>query len=324
MAGPKKLLILLALFGVLGGVGWWQRRPVMAWYYVKQLGQASEENRDGWTANVISLDEAAIPSLLTALDNADKKASANLETALLGLLNDWGPGDARSENLLRELNARFGSKAVILRLAGMLVEKRPTGPWLVKSREWALEGMLSKDAATRAAAVQIVLRTPFRKETTLLAEVVPLLKDSSVQVRKTALVALGTARELVSDDELITLLHDSNDEVQNLCELALRRRGLQETHIRMARLISDDRPSARLEVLQLLLHAEDIDPGVWLQRLCQDASPAVRAAAVRAAVAQSQVDMRPCLREMAQKDASPTVRQLAGYYLYRAKPNVDN
>ena len=188
----------------------------------------------------------------------------------------------------------------------------------------ALEGLRSEDAVTRVAAIQIVLRTPFRKETALLAEVVPLLGDSAAQVRKTALVALGSAQELVSDDELITLLHDASDEVQNLCELALRRRGLTESHIRMARLVSDDRPSTRLEVLQLLLHAEDIEPGVWLQRLCQDSAPAVRAAAIRAAAAQSRVDMRPCLLEMSQKDTSPTVRQLAGYYLYRAKPNVDN
>jgi hypothetical protein len=324
MASPKKLLVLLALIGILGGVGWWQRRPVLAWYCVKQLGQANEESRSDWAAHVISLDEAALPSLLTALDSADEKASANLETALIGLLNAWGPGDARSENLLGELTSRFGSKAVILRLAGLIVENAPKGPWLVKSREWALEGLRSEDAATRAAAIQIVLRTPFRKQTALLAEVVPLLGDSSAQVRKTALVALGPARDLVSDDDLITLLHDTNEEVQNLCELALRRRGLQETHIRMARLISDDRPCARLEVLQLLLHAEDIEPGVWLQRLCQDPAPAVRAAAIRAAVAQSQVDMRPRLLEMSQTDASPTVRQLAGYYLYRARPNVDN
>ena len=76
MARPKKLLVLLVLMGILGGVGWWQRRPVLAWYCVKQLGQANEENRGDWAASVVSMDEAALPSLLTALENADEKASS--------------------------------------------------------------------------------------------------------------------------------------------------------------------------------------------------------------------------------------------------------
>jgi hypothetical protein len=107
--------------------------------------------------------------------------------------------------------------------------------------------------------------------------------------------------------------------VQNLCELALRSRGLTESHILLARLISDDRPSARLQVLRHLRDASDLDVGLWLRRLCQDSAPAVRAAAVRAAAAQSDVDLRQCLDEMAREDSSPTVRQLAGHYLSRVR-----
>jgi hypothetical protein len=150
--------------------------------------------------------------------------------------------------------------------------------------------------------------------------VVPLLKDDAALVRKTALLAVGPARELVSDDDLLALLHDPDEEVQSLCELALRGRGLSETHISLARLIGDARPAARLQVLDHLREAGDLEPGVWLRRLCQDPAPAVRAAAVRAAVAQSHIDLRPCLSEMAQQDPSPTVRQLARHYLTRYQP----
>ncbi len=133
-------------------------------------------------------------------------------------------------------------------------------------------------------------------------------------------IALGPAPELVSDDELLPLLHDPDEDVQNLCELALRSRGLQENHIVLARLISDTRPTARLQVLQHLRDATDLEPGVWLRRLCQGPEPAVRAAGIRAASAQSEVDLRSCLQEMAEQDPSPTVKQLAQIYLARPRP----
>src|SRR5207249_14769 len=139
-----------------------------------------------------------------------------------------------------------------LQLAVALVERVPHGQWLEVCRALALSGLAAPEAATRVAAIQLVLRPPLRQENDVLARVVPLLKDSTAMVRKTALVALGPARELTSDDELLPLLHDPDEDVQNLCILALRSRGLQENHILLARLISDERPSARLKVLEHL------------------------------------------------------------------------
>jgi hypothetical protein len=367
----KKLVVALTILGLLAGAAWWQRKPFLAKYYVQQLGQADEANRDGWVAGVIGLEEAALPALLKALENADKRTCDNLEFALVGLVRGWGPADPRSQMLLEQLAVRFDSlngyakisvlqipiallqknpekktlppaltrlagemltvaakskelRVSALRLAGALVEGVPHGQWLDLCRGLALQGLAATDADTRVAAIQLILRPPLRQETDVLARVVPLLKDSAVQVRKTALVALSPAADLVSDDDLLPLLHDPDEEVQNLCELALRSRGLQESHILLARLISDDRPAARLQVLQHLGDATDLEPGVWLRRLCQDPAPAVRAAAVRAAVAQSQVDLRTCLHEMAQQDPSPTVRQLAGHYLNRPRSKSDD
>jgi hypothetical protein len=97
---------------------------------------------------------------------------------------------------------------------------------------------------------------------------------------------------------------------------------LSENHILLARLISDERASARLEVFEHLQHASDLEPGVWLRRLSQDASPAVRAAAIRAAMSQTRVDLRPRILEMAQRDPSPTVRHMAQHYLSR-RPTKD-
>jgi HEAT repeats len=371
MLTRKNLVVALAILGLLGGIAWWQRKPLLARHYVQRLGQADEANRESWAASVIALDEAVVPSLLAALESADNKTCANLEFALVGLVRNWGPDDARSQALLEQVALHFGSlnegaknsvlqipivllnktpekrnlpplvtrlagdllsaaaeakglRVSVLRLAGALVEQVPHGQWLDLCRELAVKGLGASDVEARVAAIQLVLRPALRQENDLLAKVVPLLKDSVPSVRKTALLALGPAKDLISDDDLLPLLHDADDEVQNLCELALRSRGLQENHILLARLISDEQPSARLQVLEHLREATDLEPGVWLQLLCHDSSPAVRAAAVRAVASQPQVDLRNCLHEMAQQDPSPTVRQLAGHYLNRSRPKTDD
>ena len=363
----KKLVVALAMLGFLGGIAWWQRKPLLANHYVQRLGQADEANRESWVARVIALEEAAVPPLLAGLECADNNTCDNLVGALVGLVRNWGPDDPRSQDLLEQAAARFPAlptpgkistleipiallqrtsknkivppaitrltgdlltaaaqsremRVSALHLAGALLERVTPGQWLDICRELAAQGLGATEPPTRVAALQLMLRPPLRQENDLLAKVVPLLKDPIVMVRKTALVVLGPARDMVKDDELLVLLHDPDDEVQNLCELALRGRGLQANHILLARLISDERPSARLQVLQYLAETPDLEPGVWLQRLCQDTSPAVRAAAVRAAAAQTQVDLRPCLYEMAQQDPSLTVRQLAGHYLQRSHP----
>src|SRR5262249_25530542 len=115
------------------------------------------------------------------------------------------------------------------------------------------------------------------------------------------------------------LLHNEDPEVSRLCETALRSRGLQDNHLMLARLISDDRPAARLEVLQHLGQARDLDPAVWLRRMGQESAPAGRAAAIRAASQQPQADLLDHVRDMAQNDPSPTIRQLAGHYLSRKR-----
>jgi hypothetical protein len=365
----KRILVTSALLALVAGAGWWQRRPLLARYYVHQLGQADETSREKWLACVVGLDEAAVPSLLASLADADQQVSDNNVSALVGLAAAWGPDDARSQALLEKLTAQFESlngfaqngalqiavvllrktpqpqnvptpvtrlagnllsaaikfealRVVALHLAGCLLERAPD-QWRDECRRLAMEGMGAVVASTRLAAIQLVLRPPLRQDSGVLAKCVPLLKDRAVPVRKAALLALSAARELVSDDDLLPLLHDSDNNVQSVCELTLRSRGLSDTHILLARLISDPRPMARLEVLQHL-HAADLEPGVWLRRLCQDPAAAVRAAAVRAAGSQSQIDLRDCLSDIVRQDTSPTVRQLAEYYLSRSRPVTAN
>jgi len=81
--------------------------------------------------------------------------------------------------------------------------------------------------------------------------------------------------------------------------------------------MTDREPHARLQAMDLLRGADDLEPEplVWLRRLSHDPSPAVRAAAVRAAAELSAGNFRDRIEQMAQDDPSPTVRQIAQHYI---------
>jgi HEAT repeat protein len=149
----------------------------------------------------------------------------------------------------------------------------------------------------------------------LVDQAVPLLRDPVPEVRRAAMLALGPAPEMVATDDLLHWLHDSDAKVRTLCETALRGRGLREDHLRLGRLITDPQPKVRLQVPENLHRTQELDPGVWLRRLSHDPVPAVRAAAIRSATEQPMVDLRDRIEQMVQNDPSPTVRQVARYYL---------
>jgi HEAT repeat protein len=156
------------------------------------------------------------------------------------------------------------------------------------------------------------------------AAITRFLDDPEPLVRREAILAVGSLPAVVATDDLVYWLHDPDGEVRRICEAALRGRGLQHDQIRLARLITDRQPSVRLEVLNDLISA-DVEPGVWLRRLTQDQAPAVRVAAMRAAVdspLSQLVDINDRIGQMAQSDPNPTVCQLARFYLSYPKQRV--
>ncbi len=151
--------------------------------------------------------------------------------------------------------------------------------------------------------------------TEVLEEAATLLGDESPLVRRAALVAVAEARDIVHDDQLLPCLHDTDPEIRRLCEQVLIARGLRREYIELGRLLTDAKPSKRLQVLDRLRESTELDPGLWLRRLSHDPSPSVRVAAIRAMTQQSFVDLSERIDDMARNDATPTVRQLARYYL---------
>jgi HEAT repeat protein len=171
------------------------------------------------------------------------------------------------------------------------------------------------DPATRVLAIRLALYPGMD----LLEDIVPLLGDPSVEVRRATVVVVGPAEQAVRDEALLPCLHDPDSEVRRLSELALRGRGLRPEHVKLGRTLTDPDPTVRLQVLDLLRRTPDLDAGIWLRRLSHDPSPAVRAAAMRAMCQQSSVDLTDRIDQMARNDPSPTVCLLARYYLKSAR-----
>ncbi len=208
-----------------------------------------------------------------------------------------------------------GVRLRALALAEKLIEANAGwGPDIF--RAVVVKGLAETDPECRVRAVHLTLHAALRKDTDLQRKVVPLLRDDTAEVRRAALLAVGLAEQVIAEDDLLPLLHDPDAEVRRLCEGALRARGLEASHLKLARLISSRRAEDRLKVVQHLQEAEDLDPGVWLKRLSQDADLAVRFAAM-ATADRLGVELGERLLQMRDGDPSPTVRQWAAYYLQR-------
>ena len=207
-----------------------------------------------------------------------------------------------------------------LALCGSLVKEERRPDVVACCRELVRRGIQDSEADNRALAARLAALTQIN----LLPEVAPLLDDVSPAVRQVAMLVVGPAPEAISTDDLLRSLHDTNEDVRRLCEAALRDwRGLRHEDIALGRLISDPKPGVRLQVLENLGRARDLEPGVWLRRLSHDPVAAVRAAAIRSAGEEMQIDLSDRIRQMAQNDPSPTVRQLAQFYLARQVPASD-
>jgi HEAT repeat protein len=175
---------------------------------------------------------------------------------------------------------------------------------------WVERGVHHPSVEIRLRAIQVAMRA----EVQHLEPVRLLLNDAAPEVRHAALLALSGATDILSDDELLYLLHDPDAEVKRLCRTTLRGRGLREADVQLGRLFASPQPADRLQLLSLLYDDGELDIATWLQRLSRDPCPAVRAAAARSAGEQQVVAMQKRLAEMASSDPDLTVRPIAKFH----------
>jgi len=272
------------------------------------------------------LDDPRRAALAQQLAEAFGRFSLTGQAATVELLADWVPAEPTAPVppdvmacLLRLLplasrSPDGGVRGAGLELAAAILRGDNPDEVATGCREWIRRGFQDGAAANRAQAARLAARP----EVDLLPQIVPLLDDPDPGVRKAALLAVGPAPDAITTDDLLRSLHDPDEDVRRLCEAALKEcRKLSNDDVTLGRLISDSRPGMRLQVLDKLRQARDLEPGVWLRRLSHDPAPAVRAAALRAAADERRTDLSERLQQMAQSDPSPTVRQLAQYYLTR-------
>jgi hypothetical protein len=286
----------------------------------ENLSKALQALADNW-----GLENSRTVSLSVRLANAFSGMSAAGQVQVLKLERGWFSIRDDDAPRLIEISHQASRllvpavqsdnspvRAMALALAEKLMIRETLEQKILEDcREMARAGLTDAEPNNRVLAIKLAQIPTLN----LLIEVVPCMRDQSVVVRRAAILALGPAPEVINDDTLFYWLSDPDIEVRELCEVALRGRGLQDHHIRLARIMADPRPTVRMQVIETIDQALDLDPGVWLRRLSHDPSPAVRAAAARAAAGQSQVDLSDRIDQMAQTDPSPTVQQVARYYL---------
>jgi hypothetical protein len=206
-----------------------------------------------------------------------------------------------------------------LELCGILLSQPDGSDVLRPGQDLIRAALHGGTVENRLRAIRLTLHPGMAD---LLEQVVVLLNDESPLVRRAALLTVGPARGAIHDDQLLPCLHDPDAEVRRLCEVALGGRGLRPEYVELGRLLTDPQPATRLRVLDCLRGSTELDPGLWLRRLSHDPSPSVRVAAMRAMTQQTFVDLSDRLDQMARTDPSPTVSQLAQFYLNCPRPRA--
>jgi HEAT repeat protein len=199
-----------------------------------------------------------------------------------------------------------------LELCAVLLAQPQGMEALSAGRDVVRNCLTSNSANTRMRAVELALYPGMD----VLEQVVPLLNDPEVEVRRRAMTAMENAKYVV-DDALLPSLHDSDPEVRRLCQKTLLSRNLSPQQIRLSFLLTAHDPAVRIETLDYLPRVKEVDLSLLLIRLSHDPSPAIRAAAARAMsrLLRTDPDLAKRLDEMARTDPSATVCLLAKYYL---------
>jgi hypothetical protein len=350
----RRLCAILVIVLVLAaGLAWWQREWLLAWHAVHGLTHAAENERAAWVERLAGHERAALPLLLEALRGEDDRACASVKSGLLDLAKSWPADDWRRIKAGQRLSREFSrlshhGQLAALELEGVLSEGVAALTPAVAAM--ALQAADVRDTEIRAQALTLATDLTRQQETSALyacreltrvclrddspdnrgralrlaiqpnidlrEEVLPLLSDRTVELRRAAMIVLGPDERILATDALLPWLHDPDPGVRQLCEEALKGRGLRDEHVKMGRLMTDARIGERLKVPDALQHCPDLEPGVWLRLLSHDAAPAVRAATVRVTAEQNLLELlSDRLEQMSQDDPSPTVRQLARYYL---------
>jgi hypothetical protein len=316
MRTPRLLAGLAFVLATFAGGGWYGYAVWWPGHCLDRLAHCPPDQAEGWVERVARFGDGARPRLLDGLKTGDAVTCGRYRDVLEKLAESCPAGDPRGTAFVQQLAEGFPSFGAAGQCCALDLADTVCAGRQPQARE--ICGEMIAHALTQPAEevrVKAVALLMARPDLGPPAAVVDRLGDASPAVRRAAMLAVGPSRNLIADDDLLRWLHDPDAEVRQLCETALRSRGLRAQDVRMGRLLTDARPRARLELLPYLRHDMDLDVSAWLRRLTLDPAPAVRAGAVRAAAEQQVAGLADRLAQMAGADPDPTVRENARYYL---------
>lgn len=258
---------------------------------------------------------AKAASLFRSMEGSAQQVTLRWMAGALPAGNPEAMSERRAAAIRRLVDQAFVGdepevQALALRLAPPALRQRPPGELVESLRLLVNSGVKSRIAMVQMQAIAVAM-VP---EMDCLEEAAKCLKSPHKDVRQAAVLALGPASEKISDEILLPSLHDEDPEIVQLAQTALQSRGLRDDQIRLGKLMSDPKATRRLEVLDHLSATRDIDPAIWLRKLSNDPSPAVRVAALRAMSQETGLDLADRVKQMEKTDPSPSVNKLAGYY----------
>src|SRR4051794_31507295 len=119
--GRTTWLPALGALILVAGIAWSQHMPLLRWYYLRALADASEESRASWVERAASLDTMIAPGLLELLQKHDPISCINAEHTLTMLVKRWGPEDTRTLWLADEMRERFSGLSPLGRISALQV-----------------------------------------------------------------------------------------------------------------------------------------------------------------------------------------------------------
>ncbi len=260
----KKTWLTLLLLAGFAPFAYWQRTPVLTWYYVRELAVAYQENRDECARRVVSLDEAAVPRVLSGLHNPDALVCGNMTHALVLLGKRWGVTDPRSQRLLQCIHDQYsgyspaGREKALLFLTRFLQQDGPR-PLPLNMTKLVSDVLLQADksdevrAASLLLAAELVECVPPGQWVDVCREMAERgMRDKHAGTRIAAVQMLLRApmrNERILYEKAITLLSDKEPAVRRAAVVAL----------------ASASEFVREEALLARLHDEDIE----VQYLCE-------------------------------------------------------
>lgn len=171
-----------------------------------------------------------------------------------------------------------------------------------------------REPKSRAAAVACLGALPIDP---MAAPAIAYLEDpNSSEVRKQVLVSFARRPALLTEDLILKRMQDKEGGNDQVAEMVLKTRGLNQEQISLGMMIFHAKPEIRASVIPMIKDRKDIDPAVWLLRLTRDVEESVRLSAIEALAGRTDspaVTRR--LAEISATDTSTEVRRAASKIL---------